>query len=161
MKKILNEIENKRKVICVNGRIGHGKTMAMSTIASELKEEINAELFSNYGLVNSVDANELSLPSSCIVCLDEFEHVLNRDIERACTFFEENKEKNLIVFITSFDSERLPESIREIIDVNLLVEKESDEKIKVTGVNVQFDKVIEIEVGKKYYDAFKIAKAFL
>lgn len=156
MKNLLNNTENKRKLICVEGKIGAGKTLAMSTIASELKEELNGELFSNYGLVNSLGVNDLNLfrnidsKKPYIVCFDEFEHVLKSDMEKVCIFLEDVKEQNVIIFITSFVFERLPKSIKRVIDMNFVVEKESDEKIKVTGVNVQFDKVVEIEVGKKY-----------
>ncbi|MGN4898084.1 AAA family ATPase (plasmid) [Bacillus albus] len=167
MKNLLNNTENKRKVICVQGKIGAGKTLVMSTIASELKEELNGELFSNYGLANSLGVNDLNSfrnidsEKPYIVCFDEFDRVLNSDMERVCTFLEDVEEQNIIILIASFVHGRLPESIKKVIDVNLVVEKESDEKIKVTGVNVKFDKVVEIEVGKKYYDAFKIAKTFL
>lgn len=161
---LLNNIENQRKIICVTGGIGTGKTISTSTIANELKEKMNADLFSNYKLTNSIDISELDLTKIkeseryTIICIDEIEHVLSQSLYRLQYLLDSSSDENIILIIVSFDIKRLPEFIREKIDIHLSVDKKDTDTIELKGVNVNFEKIIKIQECKVFYDAFVPAK---
>lgn len=161
---LLNNIENQRKVICVTGGIGKGKTISTSTIANELKEYMNANMFSNYKLTNSIDIGEIYLSRFkeseryTIVCIDEIEHVLSHSLNNFKYLLETSLDEKVIIIIESFDITRLPESIRKYIDIHLSVDKKDTDTIELKGVNVDFNKIIKIHESKVFYDAFVPAK---
>lgn len=162
--RLLNEIENQRKVICVTGGIGKGKTISTSTIANELKENLNADLFSNYKLANSVDISEFSLSKIkesdryTIVCIDEFGSVLRHSLNNFECILEYSLDEKVIIIIDSFDITRLPETIRKNIDIHLSVDKKDTDTVELKGVNVDFNKIIKIHESKVFYDSFAPAK---
>ena len=138
MKKILNSIETTRKVICITGSIAAGKTLCMSTIANEFKEELQADLYSNYSLYGSQDIKELSFSVFDLLA------------------FTENE--NVIILFDSYNINRIPESLIKIVDLHLSAEKIDSDTIKLTGINADYEKAIKITESAIYYNAFDLPK---
>jgi Cdc6-like AAA superfamily ATPase len=161
MKNLLNKIETTRKVICITGRVAAGKTLCMSTIANELKEEYQANLYSNYSLYGSLEINELELNESSkpmVICIDEMGHVLNTSPDSVFTLLAFTEHENVIILFDSYNIARLPESIRKTINLHLSAEKLDSDTIKITGINAAYEKVIKITESAIYYNAFDLPK---
>lgn len=155
---LLNKIEKNRKVICVTGAIGKGKTLSMSVIANCLRDLYNAPVFSNYGLKNSHSLKEITHSEHIkIVCIDEFEQVQ----QWSSVFINEllsDPEQETIFLITVFRPERLPEEMRKLVDIYLEVDKTDFNTIKIKGLNNHYEHDIYILNESDVYDAFEPAE---
>lgn len=155
-KGLIDTIKDTRKVICITGGIGEGKTIAMSTIAHELKNENNAILYSNYKLKDAIDSGKLKFKQQkIIVCLDEIEYVLQHSQSSFDTLLEFAKEKDVVILFTSFSKERLPGYLRKEIDVSLSVNKDRETStVELRDMNGEYKRVIKIDDSAILYDAF-------
>lgn len=161
MKKILNNIETTRKVICITGGVAAGKTLSMSTIANELKEDLQANLYSNYSLYGSLEIKDLELNETdkqIIICIDEMGHVLSNSPDSVFTLMAFTENENVIILFDSYDIKRLPETFRKTIDLHLSAEKIDYDTIKLTGINTAYERVIKITESAIYYNAFDLPK---
>jgi hypothetical protein len=161
MQNLLNNIETNRKVICITGGAAAGKTLFMSTIANELKEEYQAELYSNYSLYGSLDIEGIKFNNDgklIIVCIDEMGHVLNTSPISLINLLAYAENKNVVFLFDSFDIKRLPEAFRKTIDIHLSAENIGSDTIKIKGVNVGYERVIKITEAAIYYNAFDLPK---
>jgi predicted AAA+ superfamily ATPase len=155
---LLNQIESNRKVVCITGNIGAGKTLSMSVLANSLRDIYNAQVFSNYALKNSQSLKEVTHREQVkIVCIDEIEAVW----QWSTVFINDllsDKEQNTIFIITAFFSNRLPEEIKKLVDITLEVKNPDFNTIKIKGINNHYEHEIYILNESNVYNAFEPAE---
>lgn len=155
---LLTQTKHKRKVVCITGGLGKGKTLSMSVLANSLRDLYKADVYSNYGLKNSMPLNEITPDERVkIVCIDEFEGVWNCSTNFVYNLLSD-EEQNTIFIINAFLPKRLNEHVRKFIDIVLEADKTDFNTIKITGVNNDFEHEIFILNECQAYDAFEPAR---
>lgn len=131
---LLAAIPTNRKVICITGGLGQGKTLAMSAMLKDLKEWEDLPVYSNYELKGSTplaQLNYLDIFSSrkpTIIALDETEQLLMhspRFIHYLLSDFMKNH--NVVLIFNVFSKTRLRSELAKRVDVFLEVKKVENE----------------------------------
>jgi hypothetical protein len=155
---LLAQTKYERKVICITGGLGKGKTLSMSVLANLLRDLYKAKVYSNYGLKDSLPLNEITHDEQVkIVCIDEFEGVWQCSTSFIYDLLSDEEQK-IIFIITAFLPNRLNENVRKLIDIVLQVDKSDFNTIKINGVNNDYEHEIFILDERRAYDAFKPAQ---
>lgn len=167
MKELIDALPNNRKVICITGGLAEGKTLAMSLLANELQKELGASSFSNYGLANSYPIGFRKAKKAWrtpeqyeIISVDEGQSVFQFSQNFMDHLLSEQYEdRNLIFFFTSTLMDRIPRESRKKIDIHLKVKKDGENgEIKISGVNVPYERTLLIEESLGYFNAFQPAE---
>lgn len=167
---LLRETPNKRKVICITGRLAAGKTYAMSTIAHELHYFSELPTFSNYGLTIGERIGKLNYlrlytaEHYTMICLDEGDSVAHSSRHFMGSLLSDYmKDKNLLLILTAQNINRLSGSIREKVDVIINVELERTEEgpgvIRLSSG--EYERSIEIDPAKELYSFTEPAQLFI
>ncbi|MGG0718398.1 AAA family ATPase [Robertmurraya massiliosenegalensis] len=156
IKALLQQIPRNRKIICLTGGAGEGKTLTMSVLGKKIRDQFNAELYSNYSLSESKQVSKLSLNEKIkIVCIDEFERVYMNS-KGTVHFLLNNEDNNIIFILTAFDINRLDEKIKEMVDLCMIVKKNDQETITVKSTNTNFTMELNVSDNKDQYNAFEL-----
>lgn len=149
---LLDEVKTNRKMVCITGCIGSGKTISMSVIAHMLNDLYLGAIYSNYGLKGSLPLEKASGNRSLkIICIDEVERVLQDSKEFIYDLIRDEDQQTIFI-VTAYNENRIPETVRKHIDVSLDTMRLKD-TILIKGINNSYDHEIFIKDYQNIYDA--------
>lgn len=112
------------------GKMGSGKTLSMTIIATYLARQLGAPLFSNYSLINSGpirNLKDLWQIENGIICLDEvwltMDSRLWKDNVNLTRWVNQTRKKKVVVFYTTQHIRQVELRMRQATDILIYCEK--------------------------------------
>lgn len=157
-------------LVGIMGKMGTGKTLSMSILASYLARATKAPLYANYGLegAETIESlNELDKLEGGILCLDELwlsmDSRMWKDNVRVSHWVNQTRKKRVIVFYTTQHIRQMEMRVRNATDILIVCEKKGQEH-HLTFLDYQYR-----AIGKRFvigdarrfyslYDTFEVLK---
>lgn len=152
------------------GKMGSGKTLSMSVLASYLARATKAPLHANYSLQGAQpleSLNEINQTTGGILCLDELwlsmDSRMWKDNVRVSHWVNQTRKKKVIVFYTTQHIRQMELRVRNATDILIVAEKKP-EGHWLTFIDYQYR-----QIGKRFliedpwrfyrlYDTFEVLK---
>lgn len=143
------------------GKMGAGKTLSMSILASYAAHAMRAPLHANYGLQGSskiLSLDDVWKADNGIVCLDEawltMDSRMWKDNVVLSRWINQTRKKKLIVFYTTQHIRQMELRARNATDILIYCEKTPD------GHWLQFIDWQYRQLGRRYLIPHEVAKKF-
>lgn len=133
------------------GKMGSGKTLSMSILATYLSKKFNVPLYSNYGLKNAKriqSLSELWKIDSAIFCFDEMWLTMDARLWKNNVFLSrwinQTRKKKMIIFYTTQHIRQIELRVRNATDILIYCQKEKE------GHQLQFIDFQYQQMGNRY-----------
>jgi len=148
-------------LIGITGKMGSGKTLSMTILATFLSRKLKVPLFSNYEMKNSIplaSLNDLWKAERAIMAADELHISMDsrgwKDNIKLSHFITQTRKKNLIFLYTTQNIGQVDLRVRQNTDIVIYCEK------KPSGHWLQFIDWGYKTIGRKYLIKKEEAKKF-
>lgn len=138
-------------LVGIMGKMGSGKTLSMSILASYLSKKFNTPLYSNYGLKGAkriTSLSELWKIDSAIFCFDEMWLTMDARLWKNNVFLSrwinQTRKKKMIIFYTTQHIRQIELRVRNATDILIYCQKEKD------GHQLQFIDFQYQQMGNRY-----------
>ena len=135
-------------LIGIMGKMGAGKTLTMSMLATYMAQRSNAPLWANYGLLNAnriKNREQLWKMENGIFCFDELWLTLDaRNWENNVLlthWVNQTRKKKLLVFYTTQHIRQVELRVRNGTDILIYCEKKDNGQIKLTFIDWQYREI--------------------